>query len=49
MRAAQLLLISQGFDGTGSYFSLVDASQERQAAESLVVQLGDYNTGTLCR
>jgi hypothetical protein len=49
VRAGQLLLISRGFDGTGSYFSVVESSQERRAAEFLVEQLGEYNAGNLCR
>jgi hypothetical protein len=49
VRAGQLLLISQEFDGTGSYFSVVETSRERETADFLVEQLRDYNTGALCR
>ena len=49
VRAGQLLLIKQGFNATGGYFSVVENSQDRQAADFLVEQLIEYKTGNLCR
>jgi hypothetical protein len=49
VRAAQLLLVSRDFDGTGNYFSMAEASRERETVDFLVQQLSDYNAGALCR
>ena len=49
VRAGQLLLIQQGFDASGGYFSVVENNQDRQAADFLVEQLVEYNAGSLCR
>jgi hypothetical protein len=49
VKAGQLLLISRGFDGTGTYFELMESSTERETAEILVEQLAEYNAGILCK
>lgn len=47
--AGQLLLISQGFDGSGSYLGPPVANQQVETVEILIEQLGEYNSGELCR
>ncbi len=49
VRAAQLLLLGLGFQGTGRYLTLLSASQNLETAQILTVQLASYNTGALCR
>jgi hypothetical protein len=49
VRAAQLLLVSRDFDGSGSYFSMAEAGRDRETADFLDQQLIDYNVGALCR
>jgi hypothetical protein len=44
VRAAQLLLVSRDFDGTGSYFSMAEASRDRETTDFLVQQLRNATT-----
>lgn len=47
--AGQLLLIGQGFNGRGGYLGPPAFGQDVETAQILVEQLGDYNSGQLCR
>ena len=49
VQAAQLLLLSLGFDGSVGYLGLEQAPEDREIARFLVEQLAGYNTGSLCR
>ena len=49
VQAAQLLLVSLEFDGTGSYLGPPTGGREVETAKILLEQLGEYNTGMLCR
>jgi hypothetical protein len=46
VQAAQLLLISLSFDGTGAYLGPMDDSSDR--AQTLTDVLAQYNAGGLC-
>jgi len=48
VQAAQLLLLSLGFDGTQSYLESQVATRELDTALLLTDQLTDYNLGGLC-
>ena len=47
--AAQLLLLSLGFNGSGGYLGPPAANQDVETAKLLIDQLGSYNSGDLCR
>jgi len=49
VQAAQLLLLSLGFDGAGLYLGPPAANQDVETARILVEQLQNYNVGALCR
>jgi hypothetical protein len=48
VKAAQLLLLSLGFDGTQGYLGPPVASQDRDTALILAAELAKYNGGALC-
>ena len=49
VQAAQLLLLSVGFNGAGLYLGPPAAHQDVETAKILVGQLQNYNVGALCR
>jgi hypothetical protein len=49
VQAAQLLLISVGFNGAGAYLPPAAAAADHDLALSLAALLTDYNSGALCR
>ncbi|OGO37817.1 MAG: hypothetical protein A2W35_04705 [Chloroflexi bacterium RBG_16_57_11] len=46
--AAQLLLLSLGFNGSGGYLGPPAANPEINTTRILTEQLGEYNSGALC-
>jgi hypothetical protein len=49
VQAGQALLLSLGFDGTGTYLGPEGDAEDREVAQFLIEQLANYNAGTLCR
>jgi hypothetical protein len=49
VQAGQLLLISLGFNGQRSHVGSLVNNQDTETARVLVEQLGQYNSGQLCR
>jgi hypothetical protein len=49
VQAAQLLLLSLDFTGSGAYLPPAAPAEDRDTALSLTALLADYNSGALCR